>query len=187
MKPVKGFNETDGEPTMKKLLAVAVMSFVVIAASIAPATAETRNYKARGILTDLRLDEVDATDGARYWIRSKTRTHLGITWAKLVLFGVDAPDGTVLTSHAHTGPCVAGSGIAAGPHWQRPGGGVNARDEIWFASPPHTHPEPGKLVVRNGVVRGVSKIKFGVERGEIASFVVHAANGDRLACAEFTL
>jgi Cu/Zn superoxide dismutase len=88
-------------------------------------------------LTDLRPGVDDPLDGAS--AKLMMIQHDGSTTFVLIVTGVDrAAAGEAYGAHLHVGPCVAGDGAAAGPHYNQSivEGAVppivNDRTEVWL-------------------------------------------------------
>ena len=88
--------------------------------------------------------------------------------------------GTRYGAHVHVGPCVAGDGAAAGPHYNSTGGTtIDPSTEVWL-----------DFTVRsNGTAVAVSAVPFVIPSGGAQSIVIHAlatmpngTAGARLAC-----
>ena len=104
------------------------------------------------------------------------------TTAVLVVHGVDkSVAGSTFGAHLHTGPCVAGNGPAAGPHYNHSGvvpPVANAQTEIWLDF----------RVDRGGNGQSISMVDW-VPTSGTRSVVVHekatapdGTAGARLAC-----
>jgi Cu/Zn superoxide dismutase len=184
-------------PTTRRLGASAgVLAATALMAAAAPATASTgtsadgaaaspqgRVALAKGPLTDLRPTMQDPTDGAGALFVAAPRA--GGTVAVLVVRGL-APEaaGRTLGAHVHVGPCVEGSGAAAGPHYNTeamagdPAPEASPRTEVWLDI----------TVGPGGTGTAVARVPFRVEPGT-RSVVVHeratdeaGTAGPRLAC-----
>ena len=139
---------------------------------------------AHGPLVDLQPAVAAPTDGARATVIALA-TESGRT---LVLFrarGLDPSEaGRKLGAHVHVGPCVAGDGAAAGPHYKHdPAAPVSPEVEIWLDF----------TVDARGTGFAITWVDFVIEEGDAQSVVVHAlptdptgAAGDRLACLPVT-
>ena len=128
---------------------VALVALVAVTSLVAASPAGAGSIRAvtsSARHTDLSA-EANATDGTRgLAIGVVGRGH---TRVMFLVWGFDAARaGDVHGAHVHTGPCVAGNGAAAGPHWNA-GGGVSHHTEVWldftitpwgFVSPPPTSP-----------------------------------------------
>lgn len=108
--------------------------------------------------------------------------HRDASTAVLVVHGVDpSAQGRTFGAHLHTGPCVAGNGAAAGPHYNHSGvvpPVVNDRTEVWLDF----------TVTGGGTGQAVTRVPW-VPQSGAHSVVVHesptAPNGTagaRLAC-----
>ena len=97
--------------------AALALSFNAAAAGAAiPDPGVVRQFKAP--LTDLQPGVDDPLDGAT--ARLIMIEHAGSTTFVLIVTGVDpAAAGQTYGAHLHVGPCVAGDGAAAGPHYNQ--------------------------------------------------------------------
>jgi Cu/Zn superoxide dismutase len=135
-----------------------------------------------GPLTDLLRDQNNVFDGAR-----ATAALIGLdgsTYFTLRLSGIDADDGDY-GAHLHEGPCVAGNGGAAGPHYN-----VSAKDD---AGKPTLISEATEVwldfhVSSSGTARSRARVPF-VPLGGERAIVLHAeptteggTAGARVAC-----
>ena len=135
---------------------------------------------AQGPLVDLQPAVPAPTDGARATVIALA-TESGRTIVFLRVRGLDPADaGRKLGAHVHVGPCVAGDGAAAGPHYKHdPAAPVSPEVEVWLDF----------TVSGNGTGFALTRVPFVIEEGDAQSVVVHAlptdpsgAAGDRLAC-----
>jgi Cu/Zn superoxide dismutase len=146
----------------------------------APAGAATTYIETGGELVDLAPATANATDEAsvELWI-----VQIGghsTYWA--FFSGLSAPVGTTYGVHVHVGPCVAGNGAAAGPHYNT--GGTPSEDtEVWLDF----------TVLPGGYGFSSTSVPFVIEPGKAQSIVVHleptqdggatpGAAGGRQAC-----
>jgi Cu/Zn superoxide dismutase len=124
--------------------ALGLVSVAAVAAA-APAEAQARDHAShrvaahvfQGALSDLQPASASPFDGAR--ARVVFVQHHGRSTFVLLVSGVGAAGvGNTYGAHLHTGPCVAGNGAAAGPHYnQSTVDGVvppvvNAQKEVWL-------------------------------------------------------
>jgi Cu/Zn superoxide dismutase len=133
-----------------------------------------------GALSDLSTLTADATDGAWAGAFAVSRSGTG-TIVVLAVRGLDRTSaGTRFGAHVHVGPCVAGNGAAAGPHYNSTGGTtIDPSTEVWL-----------DFTVRsNGTAVAVSGVPFVIPTGGARSIVIHAmatmpngTAGARLAC-----
>jgi Cu-Zn family superoxide dismutase len=147
----------------------------------APAGAASFYVHASGELSDFQPSTANATDGAsaHLWavaIGGETRFYAFFT-------GLDpAAEGTTFGVHVHVGPCVAGNGAAAGPHYNT-GGTPSTDTEVWLDF----------TVLPGGYGLSSTTVPFTIEPGDAQSIVVHAeptqdgpptpgAAGGRQAC-----
>ncbi len=160
--------------------ALAVAAVMAITSPATAACPATRHFT--GPLQDLQPATVDATDGATAALsmRALPGGH-GTRFVLRVRHADPAAVGTTLGAHLHTGPCVAGDGAAAGPHYnvstQEPPVASPAV-EVWL----------DLTLDRHGRGRSLAVVPFVPEPGA-RSVVLHAmptdpsgAAGTRLAC-----
>lgn len=137
----------------------------------------------RSDLRDLMPAAANPTDGVRsrveLWVRGSS------TIATLRLDGFAAAEvGTTFGAHLHSGPCVAGNGAAAGPHYNvdviagSPTPAINPSTEIWLDF----------TVRQDGSAQARAVVPFAVLPGD-RSIVAHQSEtapngtaGPRLAC-----
>jgi hypothetical protein len=92
---------------------------------------------------------------------ASTRVHLKVAGLdKLV-------EGQTYGAHVHTGQCVAGDGVAAGPHYNT-GGAPSPTTEVWLDF----------IVGRGGVADSETVVPFRIPAGAAHSVVVHALPTD---------
>ena len=97
------------------LATVAVAAGLVVGSG--PASAASWYVEASGPLTDFQPSVANATDGASADLWA-VQTDAGSTYF-LFVSGLDpAAEWTTYGVHIHVGPCVAGNGAAAGPHYK---------------------------------------------------------------------
>lgn len=148
----------------------------VLAAAVPASAACARVVQSRGPLSDLSVATVDGTDGGHaraFGVVGQNRTVV-----VLAVGGLTDP-GTIHGAHVHTGPCVAGDGAAAGPHYNA-GGGISASTEVWLDFE----------VKPAGRGFAFASVPFTIAPGAARSIVIHAAPTDpvtgaagaRLAC-----
>ena len=163
------------------MLTAAVLAAGLTAAT-GPAVAEAPPVVyASGSLSDLAPSTANVTDAASarvFAISSGTSTFF-----VFLLSGLD-PDaaGETYGAHVHVGPCVAGNGAAAGPHYNT-GGTPSPETEVWLDF----------TVLPGGFAYAIAQAPFTIEPGTAQSVVVHAqptqaggdtpgAAGGRIAC-----
>ncbi len=134
-----------------------------------------------GALEDFQPATEQPTDGAEarlvaFPVGGSTRFFLFVT-------GLDPEAaGTTLGAHIHVGPCVAGNGAAAGPHYNTTGKTTPADTdhEVWL-----------DFTIRpGGVAFSRTTVPFVIDPGEAQSLVIHALEtqpgtglaGPRWAC-----
>lgn len=145
-----------------------------------PAGAATPYIATEGALQDLQPATVNATDGAyaEVWIlQTATRSTY---W--FLVSDLTAPAGTKYGAHVHVGPCVAGNGAAAGPHYNT-GGTASPETEVWLDF----------TVLGGGYGYASTTVPFVIEPGKAQAIIIHAeptqpgpptpgAAGGRQAC-----
>jgi Cu/Zn superoxide dismutase len=162
---------------MRRVLAPLVLSTV----ALAPAACVRPTALVASPLTDLRPDADDPTDGATgaaFALAGKQSTVVSLS-----VHGIDAEAGRTFGAHVHTGPCVAGEGTAAGPHYAHDTP-PSPDTEIWL----------DLTVDRSGSAMASAVVPFVVPPGAAHSIVVHerptapdGTAGGRLACLPVTL
>lgn len=152
----------------------------VLASGAMPAGAATSVVTASAPLSDLSAT-AHPTDGAHGQLYAVAPGD-GNSYVYFILTGLDAnAAGTTFGAHVHVGPCVAGNGAAAGPHFNTgTGGPPSLENEVWL-----------DFTVRHGGV-AVSRatVPFEIEPGQAQSVVIHAnptqsgtgLAGGRIAC-----
>jgi Cu/Zn superoxide dismutase len=141
------------------------LTAVALAGSLAlgtgPAAAATTYIETGGELEDLQPAATNATDGAwaDLWVvQSGSRSTYWVLFS-----GLSGAVGTRYGVHVHVGPCVAGNGAAAGPHYNT-GGTPTESNEVWL-----------DFTVRPGGYGFASTtVPFVIEPGAANSIVVHA-------------
>lgn len=106
----------------------------------------------------------------------------GVTQLELDVTGVDAPAGTRLGAHVHTGPCGTTAGAPGGHLQQADGGQPLAQREVWLDF----------TVDANGTGHAVATRHWTISNLPDRSVVVHAlptdhesgVAGTRLACTD---
>lgn len=144
---------------------------------VGPAAAASTFVQGAGALRDLQPTTANATDGA-------TATFYGFQAGGegtfvLVVRGLNpASAGTTFGAHVHVGPCVAGDGAAAGPHYNS-GGPASPETEVWLDF----------TVLPGGYGIARTTVPFTIDSGDAQSVVIHAmatapggAAGARQAC-----
>lgn len=152
-----------------------LVAATLLAAATPAAAAAARVTTNGAALSDLAAATADGTDGADASAIAVVRGDR--TGVVLVVRGL-TDGGAVHGAHVHTGPCVAGDGAAAGPHYNH-GGGVSATTEVWL-----------DFEVRGSTGVAVADVPFAIPEGGAHSIVIHAAPtnpatgaaGARLAC-----
>jgi Cu/Zn superoxide dismutase len=153
--------------------------------SLVPATpTHPHLVKVDGPLVDLRPQTTDPSDGASARVVAVRAAGRTVTILHLRRLDRSAA-GRTFGAHVHAGPCVAGNGAAAGPHFNIDvHRGVNppevsSQTEIWLDF----------TVTRRGTGQAVSVVPFVVPSRAARSIVVHelptdpaGAAGPRLAC-----
>lgn len=135
--------------------------------------------RSSGALQDLSPGTSDPTDGASARLQA-TSTDGGTTVTLHVDHLRKGKGQPALGAHVHAGPCIAGNGALAGPHWRTsPLVPASPQSEVWL----DVAPTPG------GTGRSVADVPFQVPEGSAGSVVVHqlptqpdGSAGPRLAC-----
>lgn len=164
-------------------LRTAVGATAIVLLTATPALALGPFLRTSGPLRDLAPTAAGPFDGASarvQLVESAKGSH-----AVLTVKGIDpSVDGQTFGAHLHDGPCVAGDGAAAGPHYNSqvhdhaPRPAVNDRTEIWL-----------DFTVEDGAGTGTASVPFVPQPGN-RSVVIHAmptnpqtgGAGPRLAC-----
>jgi Cu/Zn superoxide dismutase len=134
-----------------------------------------------GPLMDLAPDTVQPTDGATAQVTIDEAG--GSTTVSLTLAGLQVQSaGTTLGAHLHVGPCVAGSGATAGPHYNstgQPATVVDNTTEVWLDF----------TVKSDATGSAQTVVPFVIPAGAVNSLVIHemstapnGAAGARWAC-----
>jgi hypothetical protein len=172
---------TEATPVWRRgSAAVAGAAVVVTVAAVGPAVAGVVALHFRSDLRDLAPAAAGPFDAARASLVLAGTGDQSV--AVLVVKGIDpAVAGRTFGAHLHTGPCVAGNGAAAGPHYNHSGvvpPVVNNQTEIWLDF----------RATRGGTGQAVAQVRWQPDSGQ-HSVVIHelptAANGTagaRLAC-----
>lgn len=160
--------------------ATGVSAAVALALGTSPALAGPSVVRAAAPLTDLSA-AANPTDGAYGRLVAVARGD-GTTSVVFVVTGLDpAAAGRTLGAHVHVGPCVAGNGAAAGPHYNTGAGRPpSPENEVWL----DFTIQPG------GVAYASTVVPFEIAPGTARSVVIHALPteegtglaGARLAC-----
>jgi Cu/Zn superoxide dismutase len=146
-----------------------------------PAGAATTFVQSGGELRDFAPSVANATDGAEAHLWAVAGGGRTTFWVLLTGLDPDAA-GTTYGVHVHVGPCVAGNGAAAGPHYNT-GGTPSPETEVWLDF----------TVLPGGFGFAVTTVPFEIEPGDAQSIVIHAeptqeggptpgAAGGRQAC-----
>ena len=135
-------------------------------------TAEAAPARARGAgpLRDLQLATAQPTDGATAQVVA-TESGGTTTVTLKVQALAHAAVGLTLGAHVHVGSCVAGSGTAAGLHYNA-GGAASPQTEVWLDF----------KIAGNGTARAETTVPFTIAPGELGRLktLVHRITG-RLA------
>ena len=143
------------------------MATAALAAGLAvgsgPAGAATTFVQSHGDLVDLQPAVSNATDGATasLWAVSAAG---GTTFWVFIQDLNPAAAGTTYGAHIHVGPCVAGNGAAAGPHYNSDGGVPTTENEVWLDF----------TVLPGGYGYATATVPFDIEPGDARSMVIHA-------------
>ena len=153
-----------------------------LAVGTGPAGAATTFVQSHGALVDLAPSAANATDGATASLWAVAGGGGTTFWVFLRGLDPEAVD-TTYGAHIHVGPCVAGNGAAAGPHYNSDGGGPTPENEVWLDF----------TVLPGGYGYAVTTVPFEIEPGDAQSMVIHlqptqhggstpGAAGGRQAC-----
>jgi Cu/Zn superoxide dismutase len=166
--------------TTGKRFTQALIGGGVALALLAPVVAEAVTSRAagKGSLRDFLAATTEPTDGVTATARAWEDGTGSVVKLRLAGFA-PAFAGNVYGAHLHTGPCVTGDGVAAGPHYNA-GGGISASTEVWLDFE----------VQSDGTAAVEAHVPFLVTDGGAASIVIHAlptdpttgAAGTRMAC-----
>ena len=172
------------ERARRALVATATVGCVGALLLSGPPTLATSHagakVRAHGVLQDLSPTTSDPTDGATARVTANPQDD-GSTTVVLHVQGLQRlEDRPTLGAHVHVGPCVAGDGPAAGPHWRiGPAAPVSDRTEVWLDI----------TLTGGGTGTAVAHVPFQVPVGSARSVVVHqlptksdGTAGSRLAC-----
>lgn len=145
-----------------------------------PALAGPSVVRSAGALRDLS-SAPNPTDGAHGRLVAVAPGD-GTTYLVFVVTGLDPEAaGSTLGAHVHVGPCVAGNGAAAGPHYNTGAGGPpSPENEVWLDF----------TILPGGVAYAYAVAPFQIAPGDAQSVVIHALPtedgtglaGARLAC-----
>lgn len=169
--------------TTHRMLAMpAIVALAGFTASGAAAAAGGPVVRSAGPLTDLKPAAAGPFDGASAAVQIVSSG--GASHTVLRVRGVEGADGQTFGAHLHVGPCVAGNGAAAGPHYnsdvlagaEKPR--VGEETEVWL-----------DVTIDDGSGTATASVPFVPVPGD-HSVVIHALEtnhetglaGDRLAC-----
>ena len=153
----------------KTLIAGALVAASLMAGSI-PAGA-SGVIVSRGQLRDLAPTTANVTDGAHASVIAYNGGDRSLVL--LIVRGMDRnAAGTMFGAHVHVGPCVAGNGAAAGPHYNS-GGPASPQTEVWLDF----------TVTRGGSGVAKATVPFVIPPGAAASVVIHAMPTDPMGAA----
>lgn len=167
----------DTTKTARRLLGALVVAGATTALLATGAAAEPPSGRGAGQLRDLQLATEQATDHATAQVFAYESGGSTTVTMKVQGLAHDAA-GNRYGAHIHVGPCVAGQGAAAGPHYNA-GGGVSEATEVWLDF----------TVQANGTADASTTVPFTIAPGTAQSVVIHAlptdpsgAAGPRIAC-----
>ncbi len=169
--------------TTHRMLAMpAIVALAGFTATGAAAAAGGPVVRSSGPLTDLKPAAAGPFDGAG--AAAQIVSSGGASHTVLRVRGVEGADGQTFGAHLHVGPCVAGNGAAAGPHYnsdvlagaEKPR--VGEETEVWL-----------DVTIDDGSGTATASVPFVPVPGD-HSVVIHALEtnhetglaGDRLAC-----
>ncbi len=169
--------------TTRTRILAPIVGAALILALVSPAEAGAGSpSRARGAgqLRDLQPATSQPTDHATAQVVATESG--GGTTVTLKVQGIDhAAAGSTMGAHVHVGPCEAGNGGAAGPHYNTTGGAtISDATEVWLDF----------TVAANGTGIAVATVPFTIAPGAAGSVVIHAehtnhttgAAGARWAC-----
>ncbi|HUR22788.1 MAG TPA: hypothetical protein VMZ73_02845 [Acidimicrobiales bacterium] len=133
-----------------------------LAVGTGPAGAATTFVQSNGSLVDLQPAVANATDGATASLWGVSSGGGTTFWVFIQGLDPDAVD-TTYGAHIHVGPCVAGNGAAAGPHYNA-GGTPSPDTEVWLDF----------TVLPGGYGYAVTTVPFDIQPGAARSMVIHA-------------
>src|SRR4051812_44175625 len=142
---------------------VGVLSVTGVVVLMAP-TAGAQSSRARGAgeLQDLQVATTQPTDGATAQVAATESA--GTTTVTLKVQALDhAAAGMTLGAHVHVGSCLAGSGAAAGSHYNA-GGTPSAQTEVWLDF----------TIEANGTASAETTVPFVIPAGGAGAVVIHA-------------
>lgn len=134
-----------------------------LAVGAGPAGAATTFVQSHEDLVDLQPAVANATDGASASLWAVSSGGGTTFWAFFRGLDPEATD-TTYGAHIHVGPCVAGNGAAAGPHYKSDGGVPSPENEVWLDF----------TVLPGGFGYAVTTVPFAIEPGAAQSMVIHA-------------
>ena len=148
--------------TMKTFMIAMIMSSFLVAGLSMPASAQSGGQTP---LTDLQPDSFELTDRASAAISIVEEQ--GSTMITLTLSDLHAAfAGLTLGAHFHIGPCIAGDGAAAGPHYNsggQPPVNPNRTTEVWLDFE----------VTNDGTAFSTTEVPFIIPMGHANSLVIH--------------
>ncbi len=154
----------------KKAFLIGALALSVLLVGAPPAGASSV-VVARGALSDLAPTAANPTDGASAVVIAVP--HGNSTFVLLVVRGLDRKaEGITFGAHVHVGPCVAGNGAAAGPHYNT-GGPPSPTTEVWLDF----------TVFRSGHGFAITNVPFVIPPGGAGSVVIHAMPTDSMGVA----
>ena len=144
-----------------------LITVVAVTALLALPTAAIAGgtVRAAGPLTDLQPLVSNATDGAAARAQVTQRAKGSVVVFTVTGLAASA-EGETFGAHVHVGPCVAGDGAAAGPHFNI-GGAASPATEVWL-----------DFTVSGGAGSAIARVPFFVPAGGAQSIVIHAEETD---------
>ncbi|HUR23316.1 MAG TPA: hypothetical protein VMZ73_05530 [Acidimicrobiales bacterium] len=133
-----------------------------LAVGTGPAGAATTFVQSHGDLVDFQPSAGNATDGATASLWAVSSGGGTTFWVFIQGLDPEAAD-TTYGAHIHVGPCVAGNGAAAGPHYNA-GGTPSPETEVWLDF----------TVLPGGYGYAATTVPFDIQPGAARSMVIHA-------------
>lgn len=169
-------------PKRSRALVSTVLAGAAVSAGLVLAPgAQAANFgvvTSSAVVSDFAPLVANPTDGARATVIAAEKGNRSSF--VFIVTGMSAAPGSRFGVHVHTGPCVAGDGAAAGPHWRTsPTDPADALHEVWLDF----------TVRKGGYATSKAKVPFVIPDGSAQSIVIHAlptavggGAGPRLAC-----
>ena len=155
-------------PVKAAVRAAGVATALLLAASCPAGAASPTSARGAGQLRDLQVTTAQPTDHATAQVTATESG--GTTTVTLKVQGLDhSSAGQELGAHVHVGPCKAGDGAAAGPHYNTTAGTIiNDETEVWLDF----------VIAPNGTARATATVPFTIPEDAAGSVVIHALHTD---------